>query len=39
MGVLKIRGTFLGSPDNKDYSIFGSILGPRYLGKLPNPKL
>ena len=34
-GFPKIRGTFLGSPYNKDYTVFGSILGPRYLGKLP----
>ena len=26
---------FLGGPDNKDYSIFGSILGYPYLGKPP----
>ena len=30
----KIRGTFLG-PRNKDYSIWGSILGSPYFGKLP----
>ena len=34
-GFPKIRGTFLGSPKNKDYSIFGSKLGSPYLGKLP----
>ena len=34
-GFLKIRGTFLGGPHNKDYSILGSILGYPYFGKLP----
>ena len=31
----KIRGTFFGGPNNKDYSILGSILGYPYFGKLP----
>ena len=31
----KIRGTFLGVPFNKDYSILGSILGFPYFGKVP----
>ena len=31
----KIRGTMLGSPYNKDYSILGSIMGSPYFGKLP----
>ena len=30
-GFPKIRGTFLGGPHNKDYSIWGSILGSPYL--------
>ena len=30
-----MRGTFLGGPHNKDYSILRSILGSPYLGKLP----
>ena len=33
-----MRVTFLilfGGPQNKDYSILGSILGSPYLGKLP----
>ena len=34
-GFPKIRGTLLGVPYNKDYSILGSILGSPYLGKLP----
>ena len=34
-GFPKIRGTFLGSPNNKDYSILGSILGYLNFGKLP----
>ena len=34
-GFPKIRGTFLGGPYNKDYSILGSTLGSPYLGKLP----
>ena len=28
-------GTFLGGPNNKGYSILGSILGSPDLGKLP----
>ena len=32
----KIRGTVLEDPQNKDYSILGSILGSPYFGKLPN---
>ena len=31
----KIRGTFLGCPHNKDYSILGSILGSPDFGKVP----
>ena len=31
-GFPKIRGTILGGPYNKDYSIWGSILGPLILG-------
>ena len=27
-------GYLVGGPHNKDYSILGSILGPRYFGKL-----
>ena len=34
-GFPKIRGTLLGGPYNKDCSIFGSILGSFYVGKLP----
>ena len=34
-GFPKIRGTLLGGPHNKDYSILGSILGSRNFGKLP----
>ena len=34
-GFPKIRGTFLGGPCRKDYSILGSTLGSPYLGKLP----
>ena len=34
-GVPKIRGTFLGGPYNKDYSILGSRLGSPYFGRLP----
>ena len=30
----KIRGTVLGVPINKDYSILGSIFGFPYFGKL-----
>ena len=32
MRVPKIMGTVLGGPDNKGYSILGSILGSSYLG-------
>ena len=32
LGFPKIRGTILRSPQNKDYSIQGSILGPTTLG-------
>ena len=35
-GFPKIRGTILGGPNNKDYSILGSILGSTYFGKLPH---
>ena len=31
-GFTKIRGTILGGPNSKDYSILGSILGPLILG-------
>ena len=31
-GFPKIRGTILGGPNNKDYSIWGFILGPPILG-------
>ena len=34
-GFPKIRVPFFGGPHIKDYSIFGSILGSSYLGKLP----
>ena len=34
-GFPKIRGTLIGDPHNKDYSILGSILGFPYFGKLP----
>ena len=34
-GFPKIRGTFLGLPYNKDYSIPGSTLGSPYSGQLP----
>ena len=33
-GFPKIKGTFWG-PNNKDYSILGSILGSPNFGKLP----
>ena len=33
-GYLKIRGT-MGGPQNKDYSILGSIVGSPDFGKLP----
>ena len=29
-GFPRIRGTFLGGPNNTDYSIWGSILGPLF---------
>ena len=35
MGFPKIRGTLLGGPYNKDYSILGSILGSPCFEKLP----
>ena len=35
-GVPKIRGTFLGGPYKKDYSIMGSISGYPNFGKLPS---
>ena len=34
-GFPKIRGTLIGGPHNKDYSILGSILGSPNFGKLP----
>ena len=34
-GFTKIRGTFLGVPNNKDHSILWSILGSLICGKLP----
>ena len=34
---VKIRGTFLGGPHNKDSNILGPVFGSPYLGKLPNP--
>ena len=34
-GFPKIRGSLLGNPYNKDYSILGSILRYPYFGKLP----
>ena len=33
LGFPKFRGTFLGGPHNKDYSIL--VLGSPYFGKLP----
>ena len=36
MGLSRIGGTFLGGLHNKDYSIWGSILGSPYFGKQPN---
>ena len=36
-GFPKIRGTLFGGPYNKDYNIWGSILGYPYFGKLPYP--
>ena len=35
-GFPQIRGTLLGGPHNKDYSVLVSILGFPYFGKLPN---
>ena len=35
MGVSQNWGYLLGGPNNKDYSILGSILGYPYFGKLP----
>ena len=35
LGFPKIRGTLFEGPNNKDYSILGSILGSPYFGKLP----
>ena len=35
MGFPKIRGSFLGGPYKKDYSILGSRLGSPYFGRLP----
>ena len=35
-GFPKTRGTLLGVPINKDYTILGSILESPYFGKLPN---
>ena len=35
-GFPKIGGYPFGGPNNKDYGIFGSILGSPYFGKLPN---
>ena len=32
-GFPKIKGTFLGGPHNKDYSIFGSVLGSPLFGE------
>ena len=32
----QVRGTVLGGPNIKDYSILGSILGFPYLGKVPS---
>ena len=34
-GFPKNKGTILGGPLDKDYSILGSMLGSPYLGKLP----
>ena len=33
--ILKIKETSLGGPNNKDYSILGSLLGYPHFGKLP----
>ena len=35
-GFPRIRGTFFGGPHNKEYSIWGSILGSPYFGKVPD---
>ena len=35
-GFPQIRGIILGGPNNKDYTILGSILGVPFIGKLPN---
>ena len=35
IGFSKIGGYLFGGPNNKDYSILGSILGYRNFGKLP----
>ena len=35
MGVSQNSGYLFGGPNNKDYSILGSILGSPYFGKLP----
>ena len=36
MGVSQNLGVPFWGPNNKDYSILGSILGSPYFGKLPN---
>ena len=35
LGFPKIMGTFFWGPQNKDYSIFGTVLESPYFGKLP----
>ena len=35
MGVSQTNGYHFGGPNNKDYSILGSMFGSPYLGKLP----
>ena len=35
MGISQNWGYLFGGPNNKDYSILGTILGSLYLGKLP----
>ena len=35
LGFRETRGTLLGGPHNKDYSILGSMLEPPQIGKLP----
>ena len=35
LGLPKIRGTFLGGPNNKGYRKIGSLLGSPCCGKLP----